>query len=191
MKVPLSLTALGRSDTAGTTSLVHKAITESDNAAAESLWSGLGSGDTAASAVDAILAAHGDTTTRTQSQRIRPPYTPFGQTTWSLARQVTFASSMACSAADRPVYQEMSQVIASQRWGLGQLQGAAVKGGWGPDPSGRYLVRQFGIVRLDGHLVAVAVAVTPSSGSFDDGVHALDRVTGWMKQHVHPASGGC
>jgi hypothetical protein len=191
MKVPLSLAALKGSDTAGTTSLVHKAITESDNAAAESLWSQLGSGDPAATAVDAVLATHGDTATRTQPQRIRPPYTPFGQTSWSLARQVSFASSMACSAADRPVYQEMSQVIASQRWGLGQLPGAAVKGGWGPDLSGRYLVRQFGVVRLDGHLVAVAVAVTPSSGSFDDGVRALDKVTGWMKQHVHPTSGGC
>jgi hypothetical protein len=191
MKVPLSLAALQQSATAGTTSLVHKAITESDNAAAESLWSQLGSGDPAAAAVDAVLASHGDTATRTQPQRIRPPYTPFGQTTWSLARQVTFASRMACSTADSPVYQEMSQVIASQRWGLGQLPGAAVKGGWGPDPSGRYLVRQFGVVRLDGHLVAVAVAVTPSSGSFDDGVHALDKVTDWLKQHVHPTTGGC
>jgi len=192
MKVPLALAALKQSDTAATRSLVHKAITESDNQAAESLWSQLGSGQTAAHAVDAVLAAHGDAVTRTQAVRVRPPYTPFGQTTWSLSRQVTFASVLACSAADRPVLDQMSQVIPAQRWGLGRLPGAAFKGGWGPDASGRYLVRQFGLVRLGGHLVAVAIAVQAGgSGTLDDGVHALNLLADWMNANLHPTSGGC
>lgn len=191
MKVPLSLAALRRSDSANVRALVHRAITASDNQAAEALWSGLGGGHAAGNAVDQVLVAHGDRRTRTQSQRIRAPFTPFGQTVWSLTDQVTFASALACSAGDRPVAEEMAGVTAAQRWGLGRLPSAAFKGGWGPDPAGRYLVRQFGVVSLDGHLVAVAIAVEPADGSFDGGVRALNRIADWLRRSVHPTSGGC
>lgn len=191
IKVPLSLAALRRSNTTDTRRLVHRALTVSDNQAAEALWSQLGAGRSAADDVDAALTAHGDRQTRTQAEQVRPPYTPFGQTAWSLAAQVRFGSALACTAADRPVLDEMSHIVAAQRWGLGRLPGAAFKGGWGPDPSGRYLVRQFGVVRLNGRLVAVAIAVQPASGSFDGGIRAMDLIADWVKQNVHPNRGGC
>jgi hypothetical protein len=40
----------------------------------------------------------------------------------------------------------MGQATADQRWGLGTLPGARYKGGWGPSPDGRYLVRQIDII---------------------------------------------
>ena len=40
----------------------------------------------------------------------------------------------------------MGQVTGDQRWGLGALPDAKIKGGWGPAPSGRYLVRQIAVV---------------------------------------------
>lgn len=191
MKVPLGIAALDRSDSASVRQLVHRAITESDNQAAEALWSQLGGGRTAADAVDAVLATHGDDRTHTQSQRIRPPYTPFGQTVWSLTDQVRFASALACSSQDQPVVDEMTHVVSAQQWGLGRLPSATFKGGWGPDHAGRYLVRQVGLISLNGHPVAVALAAEPTSGSFDDGVQALNRMTDWIRQSIHPATGGC
>lgn len=65
--------------------LVVRAITASDNAAAEGLWSRLGSGFEAATATQTVLAEAGDTSTRVNAVRTRPSFTPFGQTSghWS------------------------------------------------------------------------------------------------------------
>jgi hypothetical protein len=191
IKVPLGVAALRRSSTGEVPGLVHRAITESDNAAAEALWGGLGNGQPAATAVDSVLADHGDRSTRTQSRQVRPPYTPFGQTTWSLTNQVTFVSKLYCSGHDTTVVREMTHISSAQAWGLGRLKGATFKGGWGPDPSGRYLVRQFGVVTIGSAQVAVAVAVEPDNGSFGRGTQNLDLVAAWLRQNVHPASGSC
>lgn len=191
IKVPLSMAALGRSTAPDVVTLVHRAVTESDNTAAERLWASLGGGQRAAAAVNAVLTRFGDRLTRTQARRVRPPFTPFGQTTWSLPDQVTFVESLYCSPSGAPVVAEMSRIASGQRWGLGGIRGAVFKGGWGPDLHGRYLVRQFGIVRVEGHHVAVAVAVEPRSGSFADGTRALDTVTRWVSTNLHPASGAC
>lgn len=180
VKVPLAIAALEKADSASTRSLVKRAITRSDNAAAESLWSRLGSGRRAASAVNAVLAADGDRHTRTQWRRVRPPYTPFGQTAWALADQLRFTVGLACDRHADLVRGDMAAVVASQRWGLGRLAHARIKGGWGPDTRGRYLVRQFALVPHGRALVAVVVAVEPSDGSFAHGVTALDRVAGWL-----------
>ena len=110
-------------------STVRSAITTSNNAAAESLWSTLGSGTTAAAKVDAVLAAHGDSVTHTQANRIRPPYSAFGQKQWALTQQVRFAQGIACSSRSAPVVNLMGQVTESQRWGLGNLTAASYKGG--------------------------------------------------------------
>ena len=119
-----------------TRGLVRRTITRSDNAAADALWSRLGTGR--AEAVDAALAAHGDTATRTQAVRVRPPFSAYGQTSWSLPNQVVFAQGLACATrpADALVKADMAAVTASQRWGLGRISGARFKGGWGPDPAG-------------------------------------------------------
>jgi hypothetical protein len=181
IKVPLSIAALGRADSASTRALVKKAVTRSDNAAAEALWARLGSGRSAASRVDAVLAADGDRRTRTQWRRVRAAYTPFGQTTWSLADQLRFTRGLACDRRAALVRGDMAAVVASQRWGLGRLAHARIKGGWGPDTRGRYLVRQLALVPRGKDLVAVVVAVEPSDGSFAQGVRALDKVAAWLR----------
>lgn len=85
----------------------------------------------------------------------------------------------------------MGQVTESQRWGLGNLTAASFKGGWGPDSSGRYLVRQFGIVTIDGKRVAVAIAVEPRDGSFGSGTAALSTIARWLGTQRFPGPGHC
>ena len=181
VKVPLSLAALARANTATTRGLVQRAVTRSDNAAADALWSGLGA--RRAKAVDAALAAHGDAVTRTQAVRVRPPFSAYGQTSWSLTNQVAFAKGLACatSRADALVKADMAAVTSSQRWGLGRITAARFKGGWGPDVHGRYLVRQFGLVSRGSMVIAVAVAVEPANGSFGTGTAELDQVAAWLR----------
>ena len=72
----------------------------------------------------------------------------------------------------------MRRVVPEQRWGLGAL-GADVelKGGWGPDPEGRHLVRQMGIV---GGVLAVALAAVPTDGAFESGTAILDQLAEWL-----------
>jgi hypothetical protein len=110
-----------------------QAITASDNAAAERLWSALGAGASAAEASTAQLRDAGDPRTQIQAQRLRAGYTAFGQTQWALTDQVRFVGGMACVAAGQPVLELMNQVVAGQRWGLGATgKLAQFKAGWGP-----------------------------------------------------------
>jgi hypothetical protein len=180
-KIPLAIAALEHVDSASTRRLVRKAITRSDNAAAEALWARLGSGRRAASRVNAVLAADGDRRTRTQWRRVRAGYTPFGQTSWPLADQLRFTAGLACDRHATLARAAMGAVVPSQRWGLGRLASARLKGGWGPDRHGRYLVRQVALVPRGRDLVVVAVAVESSDGSFAQGIRALDRVAGWLR----------
>ncbi|MGO9156626.1 hypothetical protein [Mycobacterium sp.] len=53
------------------------AITESDNAAAESIWASLGDPVIAARKVEAVLRQTGDFTT-VQSQKVLPEFSAFG-----------------------------------------------------------------------------------------------------------------
>jgi hypothetical protein len=193
VKVPLAIASLEHADSTSTRTLVKKAITRSDNAAAEALWARLGSGRRAAARVDAVLRADGDRRTRTQWRRVRALYTPFGQTQWSLADQLRFTTGLACDRHAVLVRADMGAVVSSQRWGLGRLAHARLKGGWGPDTRGRYLVRQLALVPRGRDLVAVVVAVDPSNGSFAQGVRALDKVAAWLRASLPalPSSGGC
>jgi hypothetical protein len=71
----------------------------------------------------------------------------------------------------------MRRVVPEQRWGLGTLgDDVELKGGWGPDPAGRRLVRQMGIVGP----LAVALAALPADGSVESGTAMLDRVAQWL-----------
>ncbi|MDR1512312.1 MAG: class A beta-lactamase-related serine hydrolase [Propionibacteriaceae bacterium] len=170
VKVPLAIAALDAGvDGAG--AFAQAAITMSDNDAAWSLWNGLGAGDAAGSAVEAVLAAGGDTATTVQRTQARPEYTPFGQTTWTLEDQARFAAHWPAGAAAAQVWALMGQVDPSQRWGLGRFDGARFKGGWGPDDGG-HTVRQFGVVAVPGGCTALAVGA--SAATFEAGVSALD-----------------
>lgn len=160
------------------TAQMRAVITESDNAAAEALWRQLGEPATAAQQVQQVLQQTGDPTT-VESRRLRPGFTAFGQTQWALANQVGFTASAVCNPVNDPIFSLMGEV-ETQRWGIGELAGTQFKGGWGPSPSGDYLVRQLGVLTTPGGRVAVAVAAEPASGSFDDGRAALDAVAGWL-----------
>lgn len=183
IKVPLAIAGLRATDPPTLTEEMRAAITQSDNAAAESIWQSLGDPVTAAQKVQDVLAETGDATV-VESQKVRPEFTAFGQTRWSLTDQAAFLSSAVCDARNEPILSLMSEVEPSQSWGLGAIPGARYKGGWGPSEAGAYLVRQMGVIPFQGGSAVVTVAAEPDSGSFDDGATVLTRIAEWLNQHV-------
>jgi hypothetical protein len=188
IKVPIAIAVRKRGG--GGTQPTRAAITASDNAAAERLWASLGGGSAAGAAVEEVLAEAGDTATRVQTQRVRPEFTAFGQTEWSLEAQQRFMAGVSCLSSDAAdVLDLMEQVIPAQRWGIGDLGlGAQLKGGWGPDPGGRYLVRQMGAVLLDGGKpLALSIASRPADGTLEGGTRAIGEIARWAVEHVATA----
>jgi hypothetical protein len=187
IKVPLAIAAYRQQHTI--TATMQATITESDNTAAEALWQQLGDPVTAAGKVQEVLRENGDPTI-VESRKLRPQFTAFGQTIWSLADQAHFIAQAFCNKQYDPIFALMGQIVPQQRWGIGALPGAQFKGGWGPSPAEKYLVRQFGVVN-SGRL-AVAIAAEPASGSFDDGTRALDEVAAWLSVRLPQLpAGGC
>ncbi len=183
IKVPLAIADLREMNPPEVTDTMRAAITQSDNEAAEAIWESLGDPAAAAAKVEAVLAEAGAPTT-VESRKVRPEFTAFGQTSWSLTDQTTFLSSAVCDPRDEPVIELMGQIAPDQSWGLGRIPGAKFKGGWGPSPEGNYLVRQFGVIPVGDGSAVVAVAVEPRSGSFDDGTQALTRIAAWLQEHT-------
>jgi hypothetical protein len=193
IKVPIAMAVERRADghpSASEQSLLTRAITASDNSAAVALWSSLGTPDAAAAAVRGVLAETGDTSTRVETQILRPGFTSFGQTHWSLVAQQRFIAGLPCLPNSAPVRSLMEQVVADQRWGLGTFGAdTQFKGGWGPEPDGRYLVRQMGIVRLTGgRRLAASMATMPADGTFETGTASLTEIAQWLIAHVDAKS---
>ena len=182
IKVPLVIAAYRQANPPQVTDLMRAAITESDNAAAESLWAQLGDPTTAAQEVQHVLQETGDPTI-VESRKLRPEFTAFGQTLWSLVNQIRFTAGAFCNSANAPIFGLMGQVEPNQTWGIGDIRGAEFKGGWGPSPAGKYLVRQIGVLTTPAGKLAVAIAAEPVSGSFDDGTHDLGEVAKWLSDH--------
>ena len=183
IKVPLVIAGMRASDPPEITDAMKAAITESDNAAAESVWATLGDPVTAAHKVEDVLKQTGDPTI-VQSQKVRPEFTAFGQTIWPLTEQVRFLSVAVCDKANDPVFSLMGQVEPDQRWGIGTIAGTQFKGGWGPSLTGRYLVRQMGVLAGPNGMTAVALAAEPNSGKFDDGTAELTEMAKWLSAHL-------
>ncbi len=176
IKVPISVAAL-RLDPS-LTPVVQQAVSASDNDAAQQLWAALGTPEQAGMATQSVLAEGGDATV-VNTAVTRPEFSSFGQTQWALADQAGFAARLPClpGTGAEAVTAAMGAVTPGQDYGLGSLPGALFKGGWGPDESGGYLVRQFGMLPLpDGDHVAIAIAARPGSGSYEDGQAMLDRL---------------
>ena len=184
IKVPLVIASMRQRNADHPTTEMVAAISESDNAAAELIWEGLGDPATAAVAVGKVLHDAGDPTT-VESRKLRPEYTAFGQTTWSLSNQSRFLSVAACDARDKPVLDLMGQVTNDQRWGVGSFPDTKIKGGWGPSPSGRYLVRQIGVLPTPTGLTVVAMAAEPDSGTFADGTRVLTQIGEWLHDRLY------
>jgi hypothetical protein len=189
VKVPLIIAALREEQPPVLTDAMTAAITGSDNAAAESIWASLGDPVIAARKVDAVLRETGDPTT-VQSQKVRPEFSAFGQTEWSLTDQVRFTSAAVCEKANAPVLALMGQVESDQKWGIGTLPGSRFKGGWGPSLTGTYLVRQMGVLSGPTGMIAVALAAQPASGKFDDGVEALTEMATWLMARLSALPAG-
>ena len=182
MKVPLTLAAQRAGDTG--TSRMSTAITESDNEAADALWQSLGTPDQAARSVESILREGGDAATTVPTTRARAGYSAFGQAGWSLTDQVQFTSRLPCLPGADTVLGLMGKVVWQQRWGIGRLDNAQYKGGWGPDPSGHYLVRQLGVLTTPTGRLAISLAAQPDSGKFDEGTRILDRLAELIDKHL-------
>lgn len=195
-KVPLSIAALRAAEEAGdqgqvsqVTGQMEQAITASDNAAADALWASLGEPAAAARAVQDVLSEAGDSTT-VESEKVRSEYSAYGQTRWSVSDQARFAGQLGCLSSAGPVVEAMGQVDPGQSYGIGRVDGAWFKGGWGPGADGRYLVRQFGLVPGDdGTSVPVAVAVIAPDGSYESAQGALDDVVEALRDRIDAATG--
>lgn len=207
MKVPVILARyrLAESRHESTGDLVARvtaAITESDNAAVQSLFNDiaarLGGVVPASAYVQEGLRAAGDTDTVVNTVQPAGGFSTFGQTQWSLTDGLRFFRALAdgCLAPQDGVQEIltlMGEITPSQRWGLGQARfaGASVqfKGGWGPDPSGRYVVRQFGVVRATGgHGFVVGMIDKPADGTFASGISVLDQLADAVARSVRPAT---
>jgi hypothetical protein len=188
-KVPLTITALRMENPPTVTDDMRAAITESDNAAAERIWEKLGDPIPAAHEVEGVLRKYGDPTT-VEWRKLRPQFTAFGQTIWSLANQARFTAAAVCDGGNAEIFKLMGQVESDQRWGLGIIPETQFKGGWGPSESGSYLVRQLGVLKTRTGLTAVAVATEPASGSFNDGTQELTEVANWLTAHIEELPAG-
>lgn len=188
IKVPLSLAAMRRSaeDAAG---LVSLAIRDSDNEAAEKLWSQLGPPTQAAAAVAAVLSEAGDNSTVVQSERVRPGFSAFGQTAWGLVPQAVFAAALPCMAGMDPVVDAMRSLGGNQQWGFGGRPDTAAKGGWGPDSDGQYLVRQIASVSIPSGNLGVALAAAPQDGDFKSGTDTINALASWVADHFDSFAG--
>lgn len=181
IKVPLALAVAAREPAALDEELIELALTVSDNVAAYALWERLGPPEVAAAAVQDVLVAAGDTKTRVEPKVLRAGFTPFGQTQWTLAAQVQLMDALPGLAHSDEIRDRMRRVVPEQRWGLGVLgDDVELKAGWGPDPDGRHLVRQMGIVGS----VAVALAALPEDGTIESGSAMLDRLAEWLGESL-------
>lgn len=155
--------------------LVEQAITVSDNDAANSLWLSLGDTSTASQATDAVLADGGDELTDVETDVLRSGFSAWGQTDWAVAAQARFALSLPEMAGAERVVEAMGQISPDQAYGLGRIDGAHFKGGWGPDDqTGAYEVRQFGFVDTDCGVRGLAVAT--DGGDYAQGQEVLDEL---------------
>ncbi|GAB78545.1 hypothetical protein SAMN05421595_2822 [Austwickia chelonae] len=185
IKVPLSVAA---GDTHRDTSGL--AISQSDNEAAARLWTALGGGEQAASAVRAELHRGGDTHTTVQHHEVRPPYTPYGQTNWQLDDSARYTASLPCRPEAATTYAQMHHIAADQRWGLGSAHAEAYKGGWGPAVDQQYMARQIGVIaHPDGTRTAVALIVL-SPGGYEQAATDLDILAGTMREHLDKLPSG-
>lgn len=172
---------------------IHRAITLSDNDAAASLFAGLedehGGLQAATGAVNEMLLHAGDRETAVSAMG-RDGFSSYGQTDWSLVNQFGYMAALAGGCISDPASRsyllgQMSRVGGSDLFGLGAIGfPARWKGGWGPGIDGKYLVRQMGVMDLDGKEIVVAMAAIPDDGTFESGQAMLTRIANWIPTHL-------
>lgn len=180
IKVPLALAAIRSADGGDWSGDVERALTASDNAAADSLWQRLGAGEAAAGAIETQLRRGHDTRTEVPAEVTVPGYSAFGQSRWRLTDQTRFTAALPCLTGSSSVTEAMGRVVDGQRWGLGTIPGARFKGGWGSTPEG-YVVRQLGIV--PGTKGDLAVTLQVRTGTHEEGTAIADELARSVRLH--------
>jgi Beta-lactamase enzyme family len=175
-----------------------RALEQSDNAAAEELFSVLeqrhGGLVGASAAVQRTLREAGDRDTTINTRPNRMAFTTWGQSEWSATGEVLFYRALArgclTSAGDTDyVLSLMRQVTGSQRWGIGAAgfpsgTPVAFKGGWGPESDQRYLVRQTAVVGSGEDAYVISLIVHPDRGSFTGAVQDLTAAAQWARGNL-------
>ncbi|MFP7664429.1 hypothetical protein [Corynebacterium pyruviciproducens] len=188
IKVPIVLAALKEDPDLEDSDLVEATLRWSDNDTSWTLWKQLGS--TAAereAKVEAVLRAAGDTQTTVDVTTGEQ----YGITQWSLRNQATLASNLRCLDNSGPVLDYMGDVIEEQHWGVGTIDGALFKGGWGPDDEGAYQARQMALIPVkSGGDVTVVLATNVESEEYrEDAEDALTRAAESLKPYLKTAQG--
>ena len=132
----------GRTPTAEERSLIARAIENSDNAAAATLFGELGPTGQATGAVQQVLRSAGDTSTMVNGKPLRPQFSTYGQTSWPIREAARFYRELANRCLLGPadtqlILGPMGAVtsIGGSGWGL-PLAGFSplrFKAGWGPE----------------------------------------------------------
>ena len=204
-KIPV-LTALlearGENLTPAEQSWAESAITESNNESVLDLFHDLEhieGGLTGASGyMQELFRKSGDEETVVATATPPPgAVTTFGQTEWRPSNAAKFFSALARGCLLSPpgtnyVLDLMQHIEPSESWGLGSagFTRVAFKGGWGPEPTGAYLVRQSGIIDVgSSRAVAVAIVASPpaGAGSFETGTTMLTQTATWLREHLQSA----
>ena len=82
----------------------------------------------------------------------------------AVADAAVFMAHMPCLIGAERVLDSMGQIVQGHAWGLGALEEARFKGGWGP--RGTYQMRQMGIVPTpDGGYVGLVWAMESVTGA--------------------------
>ena len=192
----------GQATSQSLNALAQAAITESDNAAAAALFDQIAAANGGVVGgsryVQRELAAAGDTHTVVNTLKSDPPWSTYGQTMWSLVGGTLFYRELALRcvpprAETNVVLGLMREITSSQRWGAGAAAWdagttVAFKGGWGPDTSGRYLVRQFAIIQgAGGRGFVVGLLAKAGDGTFASGTQVLSQLAAAVARAAHPA----
>lgn len=181
IKVPIAIAAQRKGVAEDET--VSAALEQSDNDAAEALWNALGTPAEAAVAVENVLEEADGQPDEVQTQDTRPGFSSYGQTAWTVEAQAHFAQALPGLADAEKVNDYLKHIDPNQSWGLGHLEGAAFKGGWGPDDEdGMYLARQFGYIDRGCGPVGIALAARAEDGTFESSTDLLDTIVRRLKE---------
>jgi hypothetical protein len=186
-KVPLGVARLrlaGGKLNDKTSEVLRRAITRSDNAAAKTLWQGLGTPQQAVALMGKVVRDAGDEATSFNTAE-------FGLSPWTVPNQAQFAAGLPCIPDGPSVLDLMDEVIPQQSWGLGKTGlPAQFKGGWGIGPHG-LLVRQLGVLTTsDGGQIGVAIATMPHTKTTSVAESNMDAVASWIAGRLGPADAG-
>ena len=168
IKVPISIAALRQNP--ALYPQVEAAITYSDNTAADLLWQSVDP-----HLVNEVLA-DGKSFISVNTEKVHSEFSMYGQTHWSVEDRATFASNLPCISGAEPVLDLMSSIVDSQSYGLGRLDGAKFKGGWGPGLDGNYQISQLGRIPVKNGDVSIAITVSPAAGTYEASQEMADMV---------------